>query len=210
MTSYSCLKACLSSVVRQAGLLANWKKSAVMSQWPRGLREGSKVIGLSSPGLLQISCWEMLDSETFLGLFSDQEIIGITLEDRFFNQTSGVPLCNYKHQWITWRDKTHPNLLFSNSPRKTSLKYRGAFLLEAAVHSSHLAGLSLAIKLFATRCSVALQRLCQTRAAQWGNPSCQAGKPGLRRRKWDLKRKDVKWWATALGPALQCVLQVKF
>lgn len=49
------------------------------------------------------------------------------------------------------------NLLFSNSPRKTGLKFGGAFLLEAAAHSSQLAGPSSVIKLFATCCSVALQ-----------------------------------------------------
>lgn len=96
--------------------------------------------------------------------------------------------------------KNHSNLLFSNSPRKTSLKYRGAFLLEAAVHSSQLAGLSSTIKLFATCCSVALQQLCQTSTAQWGNPSCRPSKRGLCRRKQDLKRKDVTWWATAFFP----------
>lgn len=147
-----------------------------------GLWGDGVVLSRSAAG----TCW----NQTFLGLFGDQEITSTNLEDQFFNHISGIPLCSYKHQQITWNENKPLNLLFSSSSRKTSSEYGATFLLAAAVHSSPLAGLSS----------------CLPDVAQWYHSDyvrasrrsggTRPATPGLRRRKQVLKRKDVKGWAT--------------
>lgn len=162
---------------------------------PTGPGKSSQVMQLSSPGLLQMSCQEVLDCEDirlFQWLRNQHDIPG----GETFTSDFWYPSVPWEilPVMVNHMQGTKPSLFFFRSPRKSNLKYGGAFLLETTSPSiipACWAGLGnkAVCHMFLSGTTAIKTNQC----GKGGKPSCQSqsGKWGPCRRKWYLKRKDV-------------------